>query len=106
MEKDLLEKLTPLLARADHLIEAATKIGVAYVGFRAGEKIAKGGGVGGALSNLIALKLAQSGNIVAGAAGVATLAGTGLTSIGALDLISEVSEDIDWNYYLYGGTSL
>jgi len=69
------EAIIRLISRSDRLIEAGTKIGVAYLGYQANNHWT------GALTSLIALKLAQSGNVVAGAAGVSVLGIIGLTNI-------------------------
>jgi len=65
-----------LLSRSDRLIETATKAGVAYLGYKSNNHWT------GALTSLVALKLAQSGNLAAGAAGVGVLAIIGLTDLG------------------------
>lgn len=68
------EDLMKLVLKADKLIDAATKIGVALVGYRTNKHWS------GALTALIALKLAEGGNLAAGAAGLATLTYIGLNS--------------------------
>lgn len=69
------ESIVRLITNSDRLIETATKAGVALLGYKANNHWT------GALTSLVALKLAQSGNIVAGAAGVGVLGFIGLTNI-------------------------
>ena len=67
------EQILKVLVKSDRLIDALTKIGVAYAGYQSAKHWT------GSLNALIALKLATSGNIVSGAAGVGVLAFIGLT---------------------------
>lgn len=69
------ELLIRLAEKSDKIIDSAMKVGVAYMGYKAANHWT------GSLNALIALKLAQSGNIVAGAAGVGVLAFIGATQI-------------------------
>lgn len=64
-----------VLSRLDQLVDGATKLGVAYIGYKAANHWS------GALTNLVALKLAQGGNLAGGVAGVSVLAFSGLTQI-------------------------
>lgn len=75
MDKEDQRSITRLIANSDRIIEALTKAGVALVGYQANKHWS------GALSALIALKLAQGGNIVAGTAGLLVLGGIGLDRI-------------------------
>jgi len=61
--------------RLDSIIDGVTKIGVAYAGYKAANHIS------GGLAALVALQLAKSGNVVAGAAGLATLGLIGATNL-------------------------
>lgn len=75
-KKDLItESLLRLFENSDKVIDGLTKAGVAYLGYKAAKNW------GGALAALVALKLAQSGNIVSGAAGIATLGTIGLGNV-------------------------
>lgn len=93
-----------VLGRLDSIVEGVTKIGVAYVGFKAANHWT------GALTNLVALKLAQGGNVVAGAAGTAVLAISGLTQMQPqqdqplLDYGTAMGE-ASWPYWLFGDPS-
>jgi len=75
-----------LLSRSDQLIETATKVGVAYLGYTSNNHWS------GALTALVALKLAQSGNVVAGAAGIGVLSFIGLTQAGVKIVIPTPGE--------------
>lgn len=72
LEQEILLKLA---SRLDNLLTGITKIGVAIAGARAANHWS------GALTGLIALELAKSGNLAAGAAGVGVLGVIGLTNI-------------------------
>ena len=67
--------IAKFIEHSDRLINTATKLGVAYVGYKANNHWS------GALTGLVALRLAESNNLAAGIAGTATLAVIGLTSI-------------------------
>lgn len=71
MQDKLLHKL---LSKAEHLPELATNLGVAYTGYKSCSHWS------GALTALVAYKLAQSMNPAAGLAGVGVLAYLGLTA--------------------------
>lgn len=60
------------LDRLDKIIDAATKLGIAYAGINAIKHPM------GAVVGLVAYRLAQSNNVASGAVGSATLAGIGL----------------------------
>jgi len=62
-------------------MDFATRAGTMYLGYQAFEKVAPGSGLSGAIVSQIALRLAESNNIPAGAAGVATLSGMGIINI-------------------------
>ena len=64
-----------LLARSDQLVDTATKVGVAVIGFKANNHWS------GALTGLVALRLSNSPNLAAGVAGVGVLTGLGLLNI-------------------------
>jgi hypothetical protein len=64
-----------IIDRTDKLIDAFTKIGVAYTGFNAT------GHWTGALIALVGLRLAEANNLASGVAGVATLTALGLGNI-------------------------
>lgn len=64
-----------LVGKADSIIEALTKAGVAVVGYNASKHWT------GALTALVSLKLAQGGNLAAGVAGVGVLSLLGLANI-------------------------
>lgn len=64
-----------LAGKADSIIEALTKTGVAIVGYNASKHWT------GALTALVSLKLAQGGNLAAGVAGVGVLSLLGLANI-------------------------
>ena len=69
------EALLRVIEKSDKLLDAATKVGVAYVGYKAHDHWS------GALAGLVALRLANANNLAAGIAGVATLTGLGVMSI-------------------------
>ena len=69
----MIDKLTEVVNKVPNLI---MDIGVMKVGYDAA-----GGNIGGALAGKVALELARSDNIVAGASGVGVLGILGLTSI-------------------------
>lgn len=69
------EALESVVDRADKAFSLATKAGIAYVGYRALRHPM------GALVGLLGLRLSNSPNLAAGAAGIATL-----TGLGALNL--------------------
>ena len=76
----LKDKLNPQLllqaaAKLDSMITALTKVGVAVIGYQANKSWT------GSLTALIALRLAESNNLAAGVAGVATLTAIGLGAI-------------------------
>lgn len=73
MERD--QTIVKILEHSDKLIETATKLGVAYVGYNAVHHWS------GALVGLLALRLSNSPNLAAGVAGVATLTGLGLMNL-------------------------
>ena len=64
-----------LIARSDQLVDTATKLGVAFIGYKANNHWS------GALTGLVALRLSNSPNLAAGVAGVGVLAGLGLMNI-------------------------
>ncbi|GAG94486.1 unnamed protein product, partial [marine sediment metagenome] len=67
---DMSKKEAALLSlggRLDNLINGVTKLGVAYFGAKAANHWS------GAITGLVALRLAESGNAPAGIAGLATL---------------------------------
>lgn len=66
------EVLSLVAANSNKLIDTVTKVGVAYVGYKAVDHWS------GALTGLVALKLATANNLAAGIAGVATLTGLGV----------------------------
>lgn len=78
-EKLDLEQLSRLTQLADKVPDLFMKAGVAYIGIKAT------GHWTGALTALVALRLAQANNLAAGAAGVTALTGIGLGSIGVLE---------------------
>lgn len=63
------------LDRLEKIIDAATKLGIAYAGISAIKHPM------GAVVGLVAYKLAQSNNLASGAVGSATLAGIGLLNV-------------------------
>lgn len=67
--------LATVAGNLDRVIDGVTKIGVAYIGFKAANHWT------GALTNLVALRLAEGGNLAGGVAGVAVLAYSGLTQV-------------------------
>ncbi|GAG66732.1 unnamed protein product [marine sediment metagenome] len=69
------EALLNLTSRLDSLVTGATKLGVAYAGYRAN------GHWTGALTGLVALRLAEGGNLAGGAAGLGTLALIGVANV-------------------------
>lgn len=69
------ELLVKFATNADRIIDAATKLGVAYVGYKSNNHWS------GGLSALVALRLSNSPNLAAGIAGTTVLALLGLTNI-------------------------
>lgn len=67
-------KIKDLIEAADRIPGLALKAGVAYIGIRATKHWT------GALTGLVALRLANSPNLAAGAAGVGTLAALGIVA--------------------------
>lgn len=70
-----------MILRSDKLVDTITKAGAAFLGFQAFEKQSKGSGLAGAIVSLIGLKMTESPNLAAGAAGVATLTGIGILNV-------------------------
>lgn len=64
-----------LFTNSDRLIETFTKAGVAYVGYKSTNHWT------GSLTALVALKLAQGGNLAAGIGGMTILGLMGLTDL-------------------------
>lgn len=64
-----------LIERSDKLLDTATKLGVAYVGYKASNHWS------GALTGLVALRLSNSPNLAAGIAGTTVLGFLGLTNV-------------------------
>jgi len=69
------ETIATVVSRLDSIVTGATKLGVAYAGYKSVDHW------GGALVGLVALRLAEGGNIAAGGAGLATLGAIGVASI-------------------------
>jgi len=61
--------------RLDNILSGVTKLGVAYLGFKAANHWT------GAIAGLVALRLAESGNAPAGVAGLATLGFIGANQV-------------------------
>ena len=98
------EALLRVIERSDRILDAATKIGVAYVGYKAADHPS------GALAGLVALKLANANNLAAGVAGVATLTALGITSVakqqfqyGPFATVPRNEEDLIPHSYAYWG---
>lgn len=89
------EQLLRVIEKSDVILETATKLGVAYMGYKSNKDWS------GALTALIAFKLAQSGNVVAGAAGVGVLALIGATQIPTIPGVDPIpwSTFVDPSYY-------
>lgn len=80
--------LAVVASRLDQVISGLTKLGVAYVGYKATNHWT------GALTGLIALKMAEGGNLAGGAAGTAVLGLLGLTQMPPVQI---PESDIDPN---------
>jgi len=77
MDREDQRSITRLVANSDRIIEALTKAGVALVGFQSNNHWT------GALTALVALRLASGGNLAGGVAGTGVLAVMGLDRIRA-----------------------
>lgn len=74
LPRDALLQLPQALSRLDGIMNAALKIGVFWLGYKSNNHWT------GGITGLAALEFAKSGNIVAGAAGVGTLAAIGVSN--------------------------
>lgn len=75
------DKKLQWIDRAKAIMDMVTRAGTMYLGYQAFEQQVPGSGLAGAIVSQIAMKLAQSNNTPAGAAGIATLAGIGLLNV-------------------------
>jgi len=82
--------------RAKTIMDFATRAGTMYLGYQAFERAAPGSGLSGAIVSQIALRLAESNNIPAGAAGVATLTGMGILNVMPEPPMTYVHSFGDW----------
>ncbi|GAG65508.1 unnamed protein product [marine sediment metagenome] len=67
--------------RAKTILDIATRAGTMYLGYNAFERHLPGSGLSGAIVSQIAMKLATTNNLAAGAAGVATLSSMGILNL-------------------------